>query len=425
MASPVLSPQLTEAPPAIRAEPRKSPRHLQVIRIAIALPLMALSAGALFPLAVIPVSSQAVVNARLSRVLAPARGQAIKVAFEAGDVVAANQEIARVQSLETPPRGDVAESAVAKTGLETQYAALRGDLAAAEERLAHYETLLRDYGTRMADSLELQLREAQRERASANEETRRLEEEVRRDERAQQEHILSALQVAQAQEKAISSKRAVDEQQGTIDRLKTQIVNIRAGFFVGQDGGQPRYLALRDEAANEVGKLRQQKIVLERRLNALTAQIAAVPAPSRDVYAIKSPVSGVIWGRAVAAGQTVNEGEDLYRIADAASVHVDVWLDRRYGPQLSIGDSALIYLSGLGKELSGRVTAFQGTSRRRLDEENSSIDLQPVHPDQYRVTIQLSPKDRDASYIGQAAKVLFPGGKASLKGRLYFWLTRL
>jgi hypothetical protein len=104
---------------------------------------------------------------------------------------------------------------------------------------------------------------------------------------------------------------------------------------------------------------------------------------------------------------------------------VEVWLDRRYGPQLSIGDTALVYLNGLGKELSGKVISFQGTSRRRLDEEVNAIDLQPVHPDQYHVTIELDEKDRQILYMGQAAKVLFPGSKSRLTTRFYFWLTRL
>jgi hypothetical protein len=41
------------------------------------------------------------------------------------------------------------------------------------------------------------------------------------------------------------------------------------------------------------------------------------------------------------------------------------------------------------------------------------------------VTIELDEKDRKILYMGQAAKVLFPGSKSRLTTRFYFWLTRL
>jgi multidrug resistance efflux pump len=150
----------------------------------------------------------------------------------------------------------------------------------------------------------------------------------------------------------------------------------------------------------------------------------------KDIFAhgplpIQSPVSGVIWARSVAAGQSVQAGDDLFHIADEGSIHVEVWMDRRYGPQLSVGDPALIYLSGIGQEFKGRISSFEGTSHRRLDEKINAIDLQAVHPDQYHVTIELDPADRKATYIGQAAKVLFPGTGHELRARLYFWLTRI
>jgi hypothetical protein len=90
-----------------------------------------------------------------------------------------------------------------------------------------------------------------------------------------------------------------------------------------------------------------------------------------------------------------------------------------------VGDPALVYLSGLGQEFKGRISSFEGTSHRRLDEEINAIDLQAVHPDQYHVTIELDPVDRKVVYIGQAAKVLFPGTKHTLRARIYFWLTRI
>ena len=175
----------------------------------------------------------------------------------------------------------------------------------------------------------------------------------------------------------------------------------------------------------EVTNLRHEQMAIQARLVGVKGEVFQKAQLTNGTISMQSPVTGIVWGRTGTAGQPVEEGGNILRIADAGSVHVDAWIDRRYGPQLSIGDSALIYLNGLGKELVGHVTAFQGTSRLRLDEENNAIDLQPVHPDQYRVTIQLNPSDRNPVYIGQAAKVLFPGRASSLKARIYQALAKL
>jgi hypothetical protein len=85
----------------------------------------------------------------------------------------------------------------------------------------------------------------------------------------------------------------------------------------------------------------------------------------------------------------------------------------------------MVYLPGLGKTVPGHVVSFQGTSRSRLDEEVNAIDLQPTHQDQYHVTVELDNADRKAIYIGQAAKVLFPGPESAFKAKLYSWLIKL
>lgn len=68
----------------------------RIIRLAIAIPLIAVSFAALFPFAALPVSNQAVVNARLSEVKAPLDGELGTVSLETGDVVTTDQVLAQL-----------------------------------------------------------------------------------------------------------------------------------------------------------------------------------------------------------------------------------------------------------------------------------------------------------------------------------------
>ena len=397
----------------------------KLLRLCVAIPLVLASGAAFAPYTIIPVSSQAVVNARLSRVRAPIEGDLQGLTLETGDIVVPDQPLARIHALPSTISAKNTEYERNLRDLEQKRAELEGETKASQGRLSKYNQMAQSYGEHLARNLQEELQTAIADLASAKKKILPLEEENKQDVQAERDHLMPRSMVEQAAEALEKAEGDVSDRALHISQLERQIADLQGGYFLGSASQAPPSIEKRDEAASEADLLSQEELALDAQIaelkRELSVQIHSLSASST----INSPVSGVIWARAVAPGQGVGEGDDLFRIADASSIHVEVWLDRRYGPQLSVGDTALLYLSGMGKTLSGRVVSFQGTSRRRLDEEVNAIDLQPVHPDQYHVTIELEPSDRKAIYIGQAAKVLFPGPKNEFKAKLYSWLMRL
>ena len=394
----------------------------RALRIAVAVPLLALSCFALAPFSVMPISSQAVVNARLSTVEAPVSGQVGDVKFETGDRVEDEQVLARVGPSPLQHQGAFIDSG---DPLSAESSHVQAALAAGQREKARYDQTYADFVRHSIDDLNLKLEEANRALSQAQLRLNAANDSANRDRQAFRDHLITKAVVDRDDEAAEQDQQSVDVAANEVTHIKKQLSDLRSGFTPQNGTGDPAFLTQRDLAINEIDQLQEEKAAVARRLSQ-----AAEDRKRRDIFAsgpqpIQSPVSGIIWARSVATGQIVQEGDDLFHIADEGSIHVEVWMDRRYGPQLSIGAPALVYLSGLGQEFKGRISSFEGTSRRRLDEKINAIDLQAVHPDQYHVTIELDPSDRKVVYIGQAAKVLFPGTKHTLRARIYFWLTRI
>jgi multidrug resistance efflux pump len=378
----------------------------------------------LLPFAVLPVSTQAVVNARLSQVRAPMEGELGPVSLETGDVVSVDEPLVSASVPHSTLRNEAMGDGRSRGDMEQEVSRMGAELEAAQSEKARYDEMYAQFMKSMVADLALQVKAAQTSVDSSQQRATSAVDALKRAQQALKDHLAPKQMVDEASDKADKAQSNVEVQEANLQRLQEQLTNARAGVILNQQQ-TPSFMASRDAATSQVDRLRDQKEALELQISQPDALDRLAKTATSVKATIVSPVSGTIWSRAVATGQTVQQGDELFRIADANSIHVEVWLDRRYGPQLSIGDTALVYLSGMGKELTGRVTSFEGTSRRVMEEEVNAIDLQAVHPDQYHVSIELDPSDRKTAYIGQSAKVLFPGSKHHIRASIYFWLARL
>lgn len=434
----------------------------RVVRVVIALPLLALSCWVLLPFGVVPVSTAAVTNARLARVRTMVTGQMLRLHVEVGDRVGAGQQLLEIASISPGAAEDLLKK---KSDAEIQATALDAQIAEKEKRLRDYDKQVQEYTRRTIGATEMRLRQASLDLAKANAQRRltstsknvelaELDREIGRLEAnlislqahyndtypdvrritgqlaaAKRERAaLAQTDVASApadssEEQQAAAANEVETRTAAVERLSTQLSNLQAGDFVVPDmDGLPK--GERDETAGDLSRLREQKLVVELQRRVLSDQLAQLTTSSGKVSVIKSSVDGIVWSRDIPSGQSVREGEELVRIAETNSIHVEAYVDSRYSQRLSIGDNALVYLSSVNKRLSGRITLIQAPGQRKAGADNYAIDLKAPTEGDYRVVVQLDPADRESVQVGQVAKVLFPGPDSSLMAHVYFWLSR-
>jgi biotin carboxyl carrier protein len=243
--------------------------------------------------------------------------------------------------------------------LEEESSHVRAELVSAQLQKSRYDEMYRSYTDHLAQQLQTSVDYAQREQVAAARKAADMQAEVKRDRQALVEHLIPKALLDQAEDKAERAAQDAEVKNSNVADLKRQLSDATSGYTLSA-ANQPQFLSQRDEVDAAVARYQQEQASLNLRLTRLGGA-AKIDEPQPAIL-IDSPVTGPIWARSVASGQSVSEGDDLFRVADTASIHVEVWLDRRYGPQLSIGDTALVYLNGLGKELSGKVIRFTRTN---------------------------------------------------------------
>ena len=431
--------------------------------------LLVLSAWVLLPFGVVPVSMVAVTNARVSRVRSSVNGQIESFAVEVGDRVTAGQPLARLVTVAPAARLAADQLEKQKSDLEIQEASLVAQIADTEAHLQDYTKDVNDYTSRMTAETNMSLQQALQELATAkawqqqvkqavkpapNEELVELDQEITRmatqlrdmrakysDNHPDVQRLSATLADARHRRQQLAASapaptptggmeqlaaaREVETRSATVERLRAELVNLSSGYFVGVDLQPPPTLTLRDEASASLGRLRDQKLVLDLQQKSIEEQLAKQMAtPGVDPVTVASTVDGTVWSRDMPTGQTVREGDDLIRIAESNSLLVEAYVDGRYARQLSIGDRAIVSLSS-NQRVTGRIVSIQGPGERKADADAFAIELKAPVEGLYHVAVRLDTSDRGLVRVGQVAKVLFPGPDSSVSYRVYTWVTQV
>lgn len=474
MASPIRQLEVAKSP-ALEPKIPTRPLWARIFRILVALPLLALSAWVLLPFGVVPVSLVAVTNARISQVRSQTTGQVLRFYVDVGDEVKPSEALVDVGTLSGGSNAALEELLRKKSDTEIQQQALQVQIADTEQRLQGYQKETGEYTTRITAETELRLNQAKREldasRAALqklqqgaapaapppNSDLDEVEREIARVDNALAEarthytennpevkQLRSQLDALQKRRAAAAAKapppapaptvnadresslrQDIESKSGLVERLESQLANLKSGYFIGPEQERPPVAGLRDDAAASLSKLREQKLILDLQQRAISSQLAALPAAvGSSLSTIRSSIRGTVWSRDVPGGQTVKEGEDLIQIAETDSVQVEAYFDSRYAQRLSIGDRALIDLTSVNKRIRGRLISIQAPAQRKGDAEPLAIDLKPPVEGLYRLLVQVDEADRGSAHAGEVARVLFPGPDGSFTSRLYSWITR-
>lgn len=401
-------------------------RLSRAVRILVACALILLSVwSVLLPMS-LPISTVAAVTARLASVPAPISGEVMMLAADTGDVVGRGQLMAELGTRR--PQLSAAQAALIaeQADLEAQLAAIRDEQRAIEGLKGDYVQQAERYRAQLVGEAEGDLLEATRScevHAAAAARAKSEYEFLLARPEGEQPSAVEELALARAQREMELAERQLAIETVRQRRWAERVADAKAGYFQALGYEQPRYERLVEEADVRLAKLGVEERRLERLVQATDGQRTELVRRERHATErrVECPVVGVVWTRPVNVGQFVQTTTELYRVADAASTHVQAYFHRRYLDGMAIGDKARIYLVAARRVVTGTVKVIQAVDVGS-GVERYAIDLPVPDEDHFKVVLELGPEERQAAQIGGVAKVAVIGKLDSELERIMMWL---
>ncbi len=399
-------PSQTHVTAVLAAKPHATPPwHRRLIRHPLALAttgLFTLAAGALVLLPpLVPLATQAVVNAPVTMVAATIPGQFDASSLNAGARIERGQILGVIRNdhVDTSTlKGLIAnrDNARAKfTDLIELSADTERAIAALTQQVERYRAgLITDLDQRItSERVEL----------------------ARRD---------SALGLTADQATLPGAKAAVESQRALIDTLGRRLASLRAGQFDPDD--LPVAQTRAEEATTRLANLAQQRRTLDLGISELDTAIgeeeAKVAALRRAT--VTAAVPGVLWSRQASDRQSVTIGAELLRIADPQQIEVEALLHERYRDDVQM-DAIVEIIAPGDRRIRG--TLSQGLALGSHTKVDRAVNLTAAAPGYDKLYITLDPLAAPLP-IGQKVAVVVLGQQPGWFTRTLAWFyetTRL
>ncbi|GDY13187.1 hypothetical protein LBMAG53_20650 [Planctomycetota bacterium] len=408
---PTVAPDRTAPPPAAKDKPPAWPMG-RIIRLGIgaAFVLIALFAVALPML--FPISSVAVVNARVARITSPIDGTVSPVTIKEGALVLADQLLITV----TNERVDTSRLDglnANRQQLEAKRSNIESELKTRDRTLTSLRTELDTYRRHTIADLESSvasqdalLRKHEESSAARKVEVDRLA--------AMAQDAVAKRQIDEARTALTASERDREIQARAAERARSRLQAARAGVFI--EGDQPPQVGrILDEQAR-IDELRNQLDGIAAQLEPLDRELASERERVSRLRTAKvtSPIGGLLWKREVTANQSVLQSALLFTVAERDSICIEAWFPQRHLDGLAPGDACRIHILNSGRQLNGTVTEIGSADPNRPD-ESLAIRQDPKDDRAFRVRIAIQDaRARDELTIGQKAKVLITGDDSGL-----------
>ncbi|HVS37808.1 MAG TPA: HlyD family efflux transporter periplasmic adaptor subunit [Gemmataceae bacterium] len=370
-----------------------------------------------------PVTSQAVVNARMVQVRAPIDGAAGDIFHDIGDVVQAGDPLLKVVSSRADT-SHLAELTARRSMLAAQRERVASDLETATRTREECRAATRRFYKELVSSLKDSLAEAE-----ARAEAARLGTE------AAHVRTARAVRLAVQQVGADSDLDAVRADESVAVKQYQQVEAARAKLEKELHAAEQGFLFQRDAPSFEQraddldAKIPQMQAELKETEDKLAAADKELQDEQRRVdrlseAAVASPVSGAVWKRNGEPGQAVKQQENLLEIADRDTIFVEALLPQSHLNTIAAGCRAVVRLTD-GRVLNGHVRAVR-TLGGSDTEASFAINLPCPDVKEVRVLIDFDPGIRDAALIGRHARVLIvdehPGPCQQVMMWLFGWV---
>lgn len=290
----------------------------------------------------IPISTQAVVNAPTTPVKARIDGRVFGDHLQSGRVIDAGQMIGEL-------RNDLVDESVLRS-LEARKASLLIKTQETEQLIAENDQTIGQLSEQI---------ERYRSGVITDLTTRLAKEEA---DIAKQERELSGVSDPQL---IPGLTATLEAKRHSVDQLARRLSLLKSGQFDPMDAPVAQAKVTTLQVKHE--ELRQQKkdLLLEAaRFDELIATEKEIVASFRSAK-IVAPISGVLWAPRVVDGQSVKAGNELLQIADYNSMEIEALLPERYRFDIAI-DSTVVIITHDGRHLRGILSGplEQGTHNK-------------------------------------------------------------
>jgi multidrug resistance efflux pump len=350
-----------------------------------------------------PVTSQAVINARVVQVRTPIDGANVELAGEVGEQVSADRPLLCVVN-ERVDTSHVEQLKQQTSALRATARRLRLELEEVQGASPDMRSTSRRYQVAVRGVLKVAVREAAARCAAARIDLEAATKRKARVKPLARGNVAAAAEIEELSDAVMRARQNFEKEKAALARLEAELAAAEQGVYLQNEASysqrrldelDARVPVLRRglrENADTLAALEQQTGAEQRRL--------ALLGRAR----INSPVAGVVWKRPGNVGQMVKQHEVVYEIADASTLFVEALFHQRFlAGRLVPGARATVLLTS-GKTLAGRVRAVRtlgGTGA----EPTYAINLASRDLKQVRVLIEVE-GEKDASLIGRHVRVL-------------------
>jgi multidrug resistance efflux pump len=403
----------------------------RVVRVLLALALIAVGIWAFLPHLAYRIAPTAFVNSELVRVTAPIAGRLSPDLPRRGEIIDRSTTVNMVEALSSDRRHLL--------DLEQQSAVAKDRAGLASRQLADVEAADRDLQNRIdsyrsgtIQRLDQEVIEAQAEKAACI-----AENEQRRTVRTRLEELAKSGYTPQLRSsEALATQEAnagrCEMADARIQRLRVERDSAQKGIFIANGASDVPYSQQqRDRLA-----LRRQELETEiLQQTSIAKQLAAEVTEERSRLDrighsdVVLPADHVVWSVLASPGSTVTEGQTILDLADCTRRFVVVDLPEREFEQIKPNAPAEVRLIGSDDWRQGQVRQVMGSAARTDDR---LLAAQVPHPTSSSITVevQLHQDLSEAEHsgfcnIGRLAEVRFQRSGLGFVDRMFKSLATL
>lgn len=329
----------------------------RIVRIGLAVVLLAAGIAIYGPQLLFTTSSEAVLNARLVTIAAPIEGQITGTLPAEGSMVAGDSPLLTIEN-PIVDRSRLEDLEASRTRVEAELDAAKRLVADLTAQIAGLEEQTKAYLAATVTRLTLAEKEARADAAAAAANAVDAQHNYERKQALNSGTTISVADIDHARQAALNAAAVAERTGFTAQRLGEELDAAKRGILVAADRNDVPYSQQRlDEFRIRKAEAAAQATVLAARLAELDRQVLKerTRAALLAVTEVKAPAGGVIWRPLVSTGSTVARHSELLTLIDCSQIYATAAFSARQFDDLQPGRRAVVHVLGTNDEFPATV----------------------------------------------------------------------